>query len=87
EYTSDYQYLAARLLMFKLRKQAYGKYTPTSFYSHIKKLTTKGIYDKEIIEKYSRAEINSLEKVINHEADLKLSYAAARQYQRKYLIK
>lgn len=35
--TPDYQYMAARLAIFHLRKKAYGKFTPPALYDHVKK--------------------------------------------------
>ncbi len=35
----DYQYLAARLAIFHLRKIAYGQYEPPSLFDHVSKLT------------------------------------------------
>ncbi|WP_218837534.1 ATP cone domain-containing protein, partial [Gilliamella sp. Occ4-3] len=34
----DYQYLAARLAIFHLRKKAFNQFTPPSLYEHVKKL-------------------------------------------------
>ena len=44
----DYQYMAARLAVFNIRKIAYGEYTPPRLYTHIQSMIEKGIYDKEI---------------------------------------
>lgn len=82
----DYALLAGRLLMASVRKQAYGSFTPVDFYTHIKTLTEKGLYDKGILGKYSEAEIKSLEGFIDHERDLNLAYAGAKQLESKYLL-
>ncbi|WP_346241593.1 ATP cone domain-containing protein, partial [Streptomyces malaysiensis] len=42
EQSPDYQYLAARLAMFHLRKKAYGQFEPPHFYDHVVKLTEMG---------------------------------------------
>lgn len=46
----DYQYMAARLAVFNIRKIAYGEYTPPRLYTHIHSMIEKDIYDKEILE-------------------------------------
>ena len=43
--TPDYQYLAARLAVFHLRKKAYGHFDPPRLYDHVKKLVRMGKYD------------------------------------------
>lgn len=82
----DYQYLAARLQIFHLRKKAYGKFTPTPFYEHVKKLVELGKYDREIMEYYTEEEFNEMEKAIDHWRDMNFSYAAVKQLEGKYLV-
>ena len=48
----DYQYLAARLAIFHLRKKAFKQFTPPSLFNQITKYTERGIYDKDILAKY-----------------------------------
>ena len=84
--TPDYQYLAARLAVFHLRKRAYGKYSPPVFSDHILKQTEAGRYTPEILEEYSSAEITELGDYIDHDRDLNFSYAAVKQLEGKYLI-
>jgi ribonucleoside-diphosphate reductase alpha chain len=82
----DYQYLAARLAIFHLRKKAFKSFTPPHLYTHVKKLTNLGIYDTDILAKYSEAEINELNEYIDHWRDMKFSYAAVKQLEGKYLV-
>jgi len=82
----DYQYLAARLAIFHLRKKAFKSFTPPPLLEHVKKFTDLGIYDKDILTKYSEAEINELNKYIDHWRDMKFSYAAVKQLEGKYLV-
>ncbi len=82
----DYQYLAARLAIFHLRKKAFKSFTPPHLYSHVKKFTDLGIYDTDILAKYSEAEINELNEYIDHWRDMKFSYAAVKQLEGKYLV-
>ena len=44
--TPDYQYLAARLAIFHLRKKAYGQFEPPALYKHVTRLVEMGKYDK-----------------------------------------
>ncbi|PMH46602.1 ribonucleoside-diphosphate reductase subunit alpha [Vibrio sp. 10N.286.49.B3] len=86
EETPDYQYLAARLSVFNLRKKAYGQYEPPALYDHINKLVDMGKYDKHIIEDYSKSEIDELDAYIDHTRDLNFSYAAIKQLEGKYFV-
>ncbi len=81
----DYQYLAARLAIFHLRKKAFKSFTPPALFEHVQKFTDLGIYDKDILAKYTQAEINELNEVIDHWRDMKFSYAAVKQLEGKYL--
>lgn len=84
--TPDYQYLAARLAIFHLRKIAFGQFEPPHLYDHVSKLTESGKYDKHILEDYSRAEFDELNDCIEHNRDLTFSYAAVKQLEGKYLV-
>ncbi|WP_027009307.1 class 1a ribonucleoside-diphosphate reductase subunit alpha [Conchiformibius kuhniae] len=86
EDTPDYQYLAARLAIFHLRKIAYGDYTPPHFYDHVVKLTDMGKYDPHILADYSREEFDELDAYLDHERDLRFSYGAVKQLEGKYLV-
>ena len=86
EETPDYQYLAARLAIFHLRKIAYNKFTPPHLYDHVKKLTDAGKYDEHILADYSRAEFDELEAYLDHWRDMNLAYAAVEQMAGKYLV-
>jgi len=82
----DYQFLAARLAIFHIRKKAYGKFTPPSLFDHVSKLTQMGKYDKGILESYSKKEIDEMDQYIDHDRDLNFSYAAVKQLEGKYLV-
>ena len=82
----DYQYLAARLAIFHLRKKAYKSFTPPSLLEHVEKLTRLGIYDKDILIKYSKKEFEVLNSYVDHWRDLDFSYAAVKQLEGKYLV-
>ncbi|HBL7701889.1 TPA: ribonucleoside-diphosphate reductase subunit alpha [Escherichia coli] len=84
--TPDYQYVASNLAMFALRKSVYGQFQPIDFYSHIERNIATGKYDREILQKYSREEVEYLEKFIDHKLDFKMTYAGAMQLKEKYLV-
>ena len=82
----DYQYLAARLAIFHLRKKAFKSFTPPPLIDHVKKLTDLGIYDKDILKKYKESEFKELDNYIDHWRDMNFSYAAVKQLEGKYLV-
>ncbi len=84
--TPDYQYLAARLAIFHLRKIAYGEFEPPHLYSHVKTLTEAGKYDQHLMADYSEDEFNELNSYIDHNRDMNLAYAAVEQMMGKYLV-
>lgn len=84
--TPDYQYLAARLAIFHLRKIAFGQFEPPHLYDHVLKLTQDGKYDQHLIQDYSQAEFDELNQYIDHDRDMTFSYAAVKQLEGKYLV-
>lgn len=84
--TPDYQYLAARLAICDIRKKVYGSYQPSSLYDLVVKNTQLGVYDRHILEDYTKEEFQFLNKHIDHERDKLLAYAAVKQLQGKYLV-
>jgi len=82
----DYQYLAARLSIFHLRKKAFKSFTPPSLIHHVINLTDLGIYDKDILNKYNKTEFKELDNYIDHWRDMNFSYAAVKQLEGKYLV-
>lgn len=86
EETPDYQYLAARLAVFHLRKKAYGRFTPPALFEHVSKMVKAGRYDKHLLEDYTKQEIDAMDRFIDHDRDLTFSYAAVKQLEGKYLV-
>ncbi|WMY96635.1 MAG: class 1a ribonucleoside-diphosphate reductase subunit alpha [Arsenophonus sp.] len=84
--TPDYQYLAARLAIFHLRKKAYGKFEPPKLYQHVKKMVNIGKYDQHLLTDYSEKEFNTLDNFLDHWRDMNFSYAAVKQLEGKYLL-
>jgi ribonucleoside-diphosphate reductase alpha chain len=83
----NYQFVAARLLLFQLRKSLYGRTRelPT-LCDHITKLAYQDLYDREIFDKYSIEEIVKAESFLDHDRDFKFTYAGLRQVVDKYLV-
>ena len=86
EDTPNYQYLAARLAIFHLRKIAYGQFEPPHLFDHVDGMVSRGKYDKQLLTDYTRAEYDVLNEVLKHERDLDFSYAAVKQLEGKYLV-
>ncbi|QCI23734.1 ribonucleoside-diphosphate reductase subunit alpha [Buchnera aphidicola (Macrosiphoniella sanborni)] len=84
--TPDYQYMAARLAIFHLRKKAYGQFTPPALYDHVKKMVKLRKYDKKLLQDYSYSEFLHMNSFIDHWRDMNFSYAAVKQLEGKYLI-
>ena len=83
----NYQFVAARLLLFAVRKQLFGKmHTLPSLVDHIQQLAYDDVYDKSIFTKYSLEEINKAESFIDHDRDYLFTYAGLRQVVDKYLV-
>ena len=85
--TPNYQFVAARLLLFSLRKSLYGRIRelPTLF-DHINKCVDSEIYDADILNKYTKEEIDHFDTVIDHGRDFIFTYAGLRQVVDKYLV-
>ncbi|MBA0161614.1 class 1a ribonucleoside-diphosphate reductase subunit alpha [Pectobacterium versatile] len=82
----DYQYLAARLAIFHLRKKAYGQFEPPALLTHVTKMVELGKYDRHLLEDYSPEEFAQMDAFIDHWRDMSFSYAAVKQLEGKYLV-
>ena len=83
----NYQYVAARLLLFSLRKRLFHRlWEHPSFLDHIKSCIKLEMYDKDILVNYTEAEIDRLNGFIDHERDYNFTYAGLRQVMDKYLV-
>jgi len=84
--TPDYQYMAARLAVFHLRKKAYGQFEPPKLYDHVVKMVEDHRYDAHILADYTVDELNEIDSFIDHGRDMNFSYAAVKQLEGKYLV-
>ena len=83
----NYQYVAARLLLYSLRKSLYGRmWELPHLMDHIKDCIDKDVYDADILVKYCEEEIEILNNVIDHGRDFLFTYAGLRQVADKYLV-
>jgi len=83
----NYQFVAARLLLFSIRKSLYGKlFEIPHLQDHIKRCVETGVYDPAVNDKFSAGEINDIEKFIDHDRDYLFTYAGLRQVADKYLV-
>ena len=86
EHTPNYQFVAARLISYKLRKEVYGDYKPWPLAQLIIENVDRGVYDGDIMVKYNREEIDELDAYIKHDRDDTFTYAGMEQFRGKYLV-
>ena len=84
--TPNYQYAAARLLSYDVRKEAHGQYEYIPLLKLILRNIRLGVYDKGILDKYSKTEIKKFNTWIRRDRDLRFTYAGLRQICDKYLV-
>ena len=83
----NYQFVAARLLLFSIRKQIFGRmHESPNLLEHVKKCVDSKVYDEEILNVYSEEEFEKLQSFIDHSRDYLFTYAGLRQVVDKYLV-
>ena len=84
----NYQFVAARLLLFGLRKQVFGTHPDLhhSVYEQLLYGMEKGVYDTSLKDKYTKAEWELIDEMIDHDRDYMFTYAGLRQVTDKYLV-
>jgi ribonucleoside-diphosphate reductase alpha chain len=85
----NYQFVAARLLLFGLYKHVFGPEWKVEFpnvHDHLVGGVSVGIYDGELLGKYSMEEWDKINSFIDHERDYLFTYAGLRQVVDKYLV-
>ncbi len=87
----NYQFVAARLLLFAIQKQVFNTkwkdntiYPP--LYEIIERNIEKGVYDKDILDQYTKEEIEKCDVFVKHARDLTFTYAGLQQIVDKYLV-
>ena len=87
ESTPNYQIVAANLLNYELRKEVWGGSTPPNLYDFIQNNIKHKRYSEEILEWFSKKEIDDLGRYINHDRDYEFKYSGLSQVIDKYLVK
>ena len=82
----NYQYAAARLLLYGVYKDVYGSFEKISLREMITKNIERGVYDSAILESYTDDEFAKLDSYIHHKRDENFTYAGLRQVVDKYLV-
>lgn len=87
EQSPDYQYMAARLMIFDLRKQSYQSFEPPHLYSHVTQMVENGKYDRQLLCDYTASDFEAMHQKIDHGRDLNFTYVGVSQMHGKYLVK
>ena len=82
----NYQYAAARLLLWNVYKEVFGQFQPKHFVNVIIQNVKRGVYDRQILENYTKTELKKLNTWIKHDRDLDFTFAGLRQVVDKYLV-
>ncbi len=98
----DWQFAAARLLLYDLYKKVahirgyevkdelskeYRPYNVEGFYEFLKKYVEAGIYGEYLLENYTEEEIRELAKYIKPERDLNFNYTGIKILVDRYLVR
>lgn len=86
EDTPNYQWVAAHLRLFQIRKQALGQYEPIPLYDFVKKNVSLGVYTPELLEWYTPEEYAELDSHMDHDRDYLYAFAGIEQLKGKYLV-
>ena len=87
--TPNYQFVAARLLLYGLKKQVFADVWANGHppvLEHVRRCVERGVYDEGIIDKYDASEWATIESFVDHERDYIFTYAGIRQVADKYLV-
>ena len=85
----NYQFVAARLLLYGLKKQVISDVWENghpSVLEHTKRCVRRGVYDEGIINKYDESEWEQINSFVDHDRDYLFTYAGIRQVADKYLV-
>ena len=87
----NYQFVAARLLLFAIQKQVFNtKWKDSEIYPPLKEIVERnieqGVYDASILDAYTDEEFDKINSYIKHSRDLNFTYAGLQQIVDKYLV-
>lgn len=86
ENTPNYSLVAGRLVSYRLRKDVYNQYEPLPLYDIIQNNIQSKVYTNELIQYYTKEEIDSCDEMIKHERDEDFHYSGMEQWRGKYLV-
>lgn len=86
EESSNYQYVASRLLNYQLRKDVWGGKNPPKLYDIVKENISNLVYDENIVLWYTKREFDKIDEFIKHDRDFNFTYAGIKQLCDKYLV-
>lgn len=87
ERTPNYQYVAGNLLNYLLRKEVFGVKTEMPHLDDVINYNVElGFYDKIVLEKYNKEDIDLINTLIKHERDYDFVHAGIQQMIDKYLV-
>jgi ribonucleoside-diphosphate reductase alpha chain len=87
EDTPNYQYVAARLVNYQIRKEVYGRYEPWTVRQLVEHNVKKKVYTRELLDNFDDDDWLKIEKIVRHNRDLDIAFAGMEQYRGKYLVK
>lgn len=82
----NYQYAAGKQRITMLRKDIYGQYDVPRLYDIVKKNVADNFYTPDLLTWYTEEEWDQMDKMVDHDKDEALPYAAADQLIEKYLV-
>ena len=85
----NYQFVAARLLLFGLYKQVFGIQWKDGFPSvldHLMNKQEQRIYDRDLLWAYNDEEWETINSFVDHKRDFLYTYAGLKQVVDKYLV-
>ena len=87
----NYQFVAARLLLFAIQKQVFNtKWKDSEIYPPLLDIVNRnidhGVYDSSILDAYTEEEFAVCNSYIKHARDLNFTYAGLQQIVDKYLV-
>lgn len=87
EENPNYQFVAARLVNYQLRKEVYGRHEPWTVRQLVEHNVKEGVYTQELLDNFDDQDWLKIEKIIKHDRDDDIAFAGMEQYRGKYLVK
>lgn len=87
ENTPNYQYVAANLMNYELRKDVWSGKEPPRLYDHIVKMVDLKYYTEDLLAYYTEEEWDKIESFMDHSRDFNFSYIGLKEYITKYAVR